>query len=223
MADQIDLTLVRRADEALRAGNFHAALTYLRDFLIAGPPVLTDGDILERARDTMRRGYIASVESAAKNIFDNYCRGEYDGNREAMVEAIDSVADGYVTYTSTAQECLLFSNNDSAGPEELGSDGFDWKSGIPWSQLAYFAFRADVRKELEDNGIDLNKNPPEQGETVVKCDQCGYVKTTVKCSPTCNECEEKNGNEQCEECHDWYDPDHLKEGLCEKCAPGDVP
>lgn len=217
MADQIDLTLVRKANEALRAGNFHAALTYLRDFLIDAPPVITEEENLARARSTMRQNYYTSVEHAAKNIFDDYCSGSFAGSRETLEEVIGNNADGQVTYTSDAQECLLFSNNDTAGIDELGADGFDWKSGVPWSQLAYFAFQADLRKELEDLGIDLNEDPPEQDEVAVKCDQCGKIKVAVKGETTCNACQEELGNEQCSECDSWYDPDHLLDGVCEEC------
>ena len=222
MASQIDLDLVHKAYTALRAGNDHAALTYLQRFL-QDRPEITDEQRVSDARDTMRRSYNADIESAAKDIFDEYCNGTYDGDRDAMISAIESAADGQVTYTSAAQECLLYSRNDCAGPDELGADGFDWKSGIPWSQLAFYAFRADVLEELGHLGIDENEDPPREGETAIKCDQCGKVKVAVKDASTCNACEEENGNEECDTCHSWYSPECLKDGICEKCAPQEQP
>jgi hypothetical protein len=218
MATEIDLDLVHKANKALRAGNFHAALTYLQRFL-QDRPEISDEQRVTNARDTMRRTYLDAVDGATKDVLDDYCDGTYDGDRDEMISAIESIADGHVTYTSTAQECLLFSTNDGAGPDELGADGFDWKSGIPWSQLAFFAFRADVLEALEQLGVDMNADPPAAGETAVKCDQCGNVKSATKGASTCNECEEAAGNEACDTCHTWYAPEFLKDGVCEKCAP----
>ena len=109
------------------------------------------------ARDEMRREYYADIEGIAKDIKDEYDRGQID-DREALMDYIHETVDGCdrVIYTHSAQECLLVSENDNAGIEALGADGFDWKDGIPWSQLAYFAVEADVFAELERMGLDVN-------------------------------------------------------------------
>jgi hypothetical protein len=216
---KIDAEIVQRANDALKAGNVHAALEYLRQAL-EGYSKPTKEDIVSNARCIMRQEYHDSVESAAQGIKDEYCQGGYNGDRDQLIEAIDSCADSHVTYTSRAQECLLYSNNDCAGIDELGADGFDWKSGIPWSQLAYFAFRQDLCEELDSMGIDINGDPPAEGTVGFKCGTCDKIKEGIlgNDNTDCNDCNEELGNEQCDICSMWYDPDSLEEGICETCA-----
>jgi len=215
----VDVEIVRRANEALKTGNVHAALEYLRRALECYLKPTREAVVAE-ARGIVQQDYHASVESAAQGIKDEYCQGGYNGDRDQLIEAIDSCADGHVIYTSQAQECLLYSNNDYAGIDELGADGFDWKSGIPWSQLAYFAFRQDLCEELDSMGIDVNGDPPAEGTVAFLCASCGKIKEGVPGNDNtdCNDCNEELGNEQCDTCSMWYDSDSLEEGICETCA-----
>src|SRR5512147_1548862 len=109
------------------------------------------------ARDEMRREYYEDVNNLASSIKEAYERGEI-ADRDSLIDHIHETVDGCarVIYTASAQEALLVSCNDSAGIDNLGADGFDWSSGIPWSQLAYFAVEADVMDALRDDGLDVN-------------------------------------------------------------------
>lgn len=105
----------------------------------------------------MQRQYYADIRSIAEGIKEEYDRGDI-ADRETLLENIHETVDGCerVIYTGQAQEALLVSRNDTAGIDSLGSEGFDWKDGIPWSQLAYFAVEADVIEELQDLDLDVN-------------------------------------------------------------------
>lgn len=115
------------------------------------------------SRDQMRDEYRADVRDMAAQVIE-WWKSEPDADRDALIEYIDESIDGCgrVIYTASAQECLLVSENDNAGIEELGAGGFDWSGGIPWSQLAYFAFRADVIDRLSSEGLDVNNPEHEQ-------------------------------------------------------------
>jgi hypothetical protein len=108
-------------------------------------------------RDEMRREYYEDVKGLAESIKEDYDRGEI-ADRDHLLDRIHETVDGCsrVIYTSSAQEALLVSDNDSAGIDSLGADGFDWSSGIPWSQLAFFAVEADVVEELGHMGLNVN-------------------------------------------------------------------
>lgn len=118
----------------------------------------TDDEItVDRAYGIIQRAYYDDVKGLASSIKEYYDRGEIS-DREHLIERIDETVDGCarVIYTRSAQEALFISRNDNAGIEALGADGFDWKDGIPWSGLAYFAVHADVIEALEEMGLDVN-------------------------------------------------------------------
>jgi len=108
-------------------------------------------------RSEMQIEYYADIKNLAKSIFDEYTAGDI-ADRDSLLEHIHETVDGCarVIYTASAQEALLVSRNDSAGIDSLGADGFDWKDGIPWSALAFFAVEADVFEELDRMGLDVN-------------------------------------------------------------------
>ena len=112
---------------------------------------------VEDAHERLRADYYADVRGLAEQV-GAWWEGEPGADREALIEYIDESVDGHgrVIYTAQAMDCLRYSDNDGLGIEELGVDGFDWKDGIPWSQLAYFAFRADVIAQLGAEGLDVN-------------------------------------------------------------------
>jgi hypothetical protein len=108
-------------------------------------------------RDQMEAEYYEDVNNLASSIKDAYNNGEIadrDGLLERVHEEVDSC--GRVIYTARAQEACIVSRNASAGIESLGSQGFDWSNGIPWSALAFFAVEADVYDALREEGIDPN-------------------------------------------------------------------
>ena len=119
---------------------------------------------VDAAHTRLRADYYSDVRDFAADVIA-WWHDNPDADREALVEYIEQGVDGAgrVIYTAQAMDCLRYSDNDSAGPDELGADGFDWKSGIPWSQLAYFAFRADIMEQLDAEGLDVNN--PEHATT----------------------------------------------------------
>jgi hypothetical protein len=112
---------------------------------------------VEAARGILRKEYWDDVRDTAKAIKDAWDSKEID-DREGLIEYIDETVDGAgrVIYTGQAMDCLRYSDNDEAGIDELGASGFDWSNGVPWSQLAYFAFRADIMNQLDAEGLDVN-------------------------------------------------------------------
>lgn len=110
--------------------------------------------------------YHDDVSDMAEQIIE-WWKSESTANREALMDYIHESVDGCrrVILTYCAKECLLESDNDNAGIEEVGVNGFDFKHGIPWSQLAYFAFTADVVEKLDRRGLDVN-NPTHDDEEV---------------------------------------------------------
>jgi hypothetical protein len=138
-------------------------------------------------RNEMQREYYKDIKDLAQSVYDEYQAGDI-ADRDSLIEHIHETVDGCarVIYTTSAQEALVVSRNDSAGIDNLGADGFDWSSGIPWSALAYFTVEADVFEELDRMGLDVNAD----------FDVCDKHK-----KPHVDECEECETEEaQAEEC-----------------------
>jgi len=114
----------------------------------------------EEAYNILRQDYFDDVELMAESLKDDWKSGDYE-DRDSFIEHIDEVINGCnrVIYTQKAAECLMVSDNDSEAVDQLGPGGIDWKNGFPWSQLAYFAFRQDVIKKLDEIGIDIDEDP----------------------------------------------------------------
>lgn len=113
----------------------------------------------------LRSAYYSHVRDTARELVEE-CRSGEIADREALIERIDQECDGteWVIYTQKAQVVLLVSENDSAGIDDLGADGFDWSAGVPWSQLAYFALRQDLYEQLEAEGLDVNDDSDWQSD-----------------------------------------------------------
>lgn len=125
---------------------------------------------VEDAHSVIRRDYYSDVRGAAEEFLKMWNAGEFS-DREQAIEWIDQSVDssGRVIYTAQAMDCLRYSENEDAGIEELGADGFDWSDGPPYSQLAYFAFRADIMRSIECgvgdlDGVNVNDDPPTKEE-----------------------------------------------------------
>lgn len=114
---------------------------------------------VEDAHRILRADYYGDVRRTADCIAE-WWKDNRDAGRESLLDYIDETIDGSsrVIYTAEAIECLRYSDNDSIGLDELGADGFNFRDGIPWPQLAYFAFRQDVIEQLDAIGLDVN-NP----------------------------------------------------------------
>ena len=117
-------------------------------------------DLLEDGINSLRREYYGDIRSMAEDLAKEIKTGTIE-TREDLMDRIHEDVDGnqWVIYTRRAQVVLLVSDNDSAGPDSLGAEGFDWKDGIPWSQLAYFAVEQDLIEALgAEDGIEINED-----------------------------------------------------------------
>ena len=115
------------------------------------------------AQGVLRADYYQDVRDIAESVIEEWNAGNIDG-RDELIEYIDQTVDGCqrVIYTGQAMDALRYSDNDDAVIESLGVEGFDWSSGVPWSQLAYFAVEQDVFEMLDSIGLDPN-DPAEPG------------------------------------------------------------
>ena len=213
----MDLELVKQANEALRSGNIHAALTLLERFFNE-QPTQTDQGRIDDAWRTLKGKYIQELEAAVDSVRSSYCAGTYDADIDDLRLDIENTADAYTQSDEDAQICLLFSENADAAYREHGEIP-GWDHGMPWSYLASYAFKADMIEELGEAGIDINLIPPASDEIAIKCDSCGEIRIAVPGDDTCISCHEEAGNEQCYKCNVYWDPDELDEDdLCPKCA-----
>jgi hypothetical protein len=118
---------------------------------------LHDRDALEEYADRiMRARYWDSIRRDAESILADLESGDIE-DREALIERLDSEADGswYVTYTRGNFLCLLYSDNEGAYVEEIGEAPVQ-DGDIKWSALAYMAYRADLSDRVGAS-IDLNE------------------------------------------------------------------
>lgn len=106
-----------------------------------------------------QRDYLDDVQSTAQGFIDDCKSGQYTSEvSDALHELIDGSA--RVIYTWKAKMCVIYSDNDGAYFDEFGAEGAVDRDGFQWSRLAYCAFLADVREEIErildsDLGRDL--------------------------------------------------------------------
>ena len=98
--------------------------------------------------------YWDDVKGMAESLVDEIPNMDRDEWLQHMNESIDGSST--VIYTHEAKKCLNETNNETAGIDSLGADGFDYTNGIPWSAFAYFAFEADVLEEIDRLGVDVN-------------------------------------------------------------------
>lgn len=110
---------------------------------------------VQKAINTIQRDYHKDVHSWGDDFIAEIKNGEYD-DREAFLEAFDERIDSAarVIYTQQAMLAVVASSNDEAAWDE-GIE-LDWSEGIPWSQLAFFAFRRDILEYLLDQEIDVD-------------------------------------------------------------------
>lgn len=94
-------------------------------------------------------GYYNDVRIIARDILDDL-GDDLDDLSDAIHEWVDGSQ--WVIYTYRARKVLEFSDNDEAGPDSMGWDGF--ASGCNgWCDLftrgAYFAMCADVHEAVD--------------------------------------------------------------------------
>jgi hypothetical protein len=121
---------------------------------------------VNEAHRVLRADYWSDVRDVAEEFIKMWNAGDFD-DRDEAIEWIDQSVDGAarVIYTAQAADCLRYSDHDDAGIDELGAEAFNFKDGMPWSALAYFAFRADIIEQIgcgvtDLDGVDINDDPP---------------------------------------------------------------
>lgn len=111
------------------------------------------GDGLYRvAVDLLIKDYCQDVRYGAETIIDELLSDEAG---EDWSDRIDEYVDGHhrVIYTAQAQATLLCSSNAEYGVTEGLVDRDQFKDGIPWSALAHWAFREDIRDRLSNLNV----------------------------------------------------------------------
>jgi hypothetical protein len=102
---------------------------------------------VDSACDAVAKDYYSDVKELAKSIKDQIDAFEFSCVDDVL-EHLNECVDGHsrVIYTHLARQCLLVSKSE----ESYLDNGVDLSlnDGIPWSQLAYFAFLEDVTDEL---------------------------------------------------------------------------
>jgi len=125
---------------------------------------------LDAARGVLRADYWQDVANVISWLRHEISNGSIT-DTDAATQHIDETVDGHqrVIYTGQAIECLLFSLNEDAYQDETG-DSPDMSDGSHWSQLAYYAFRADIMAEIGDLDAFVDDNRP---KPFAECDDCG--------------------------------------------------
>jgi hypothetical protein len=143
------------------AGQYLGTATVLQ--LIPRPK--THDEQLEDARRVLRADYWNDVRSVVDDVKSDISSRSLVTEDE-VTEYIDQAVDGHqrVIYTYKALECLLFSDNEDAYPDQVGEMP-SAESGGNWSTLAYYAFRQDVVDVLGDIDALLDA-------AKILCDDC---------------------------------------------------
>ncbi len=119
---------------------------------------------LEDAKRVCMADYFSDVRNVAEEFIQKWRDGEFS-DRDEAIQWIDESVDGSsrVMYTHEAIECIRFSDNDSAGPDEMGAEIAVKDGSINWSGMAYFAFRADIMDRIgAEDDIGVNDEPPQK-------------------------------------------------------------
>lgn len=117
-----------------------------------------DSDLLDEAQRICRRDYYADVNSTAESIRDDVLSGDIE-DADELEQRIHETIDGAsrVIYTHEAIQCVLHSDHNNAAFEDELLPAESYTDGIPWSSIAYYAFKADVEEKLEELGVDASK------------------------------------------------------------------
>lgn len=122
--------------------------------------------VARHAEENPQRNYWDDVRREAKDFAERWKKGEFTSREEALDrlhEELDS--NGRVFITHKALETLVYSDNPSAYIEEFGSlEGVADRHSINWSALAFPAFQHDVMEQIEAEGVNINDDPPREGE-----------------------------------------------------------
>lgn len=157
--------MVRRARDALYQGNVHEALRCLDAFHDGHGYDMSEEAVIGKAKELRRGLYQSNLEKSVNRIYEDWKAGKYNGNRDAMAYALDQEAT--VSHYDEAQDILIFSEASN-----LDVGALDWRYGVPWCELAFYALRDEICLDLEkEYGIDVNDLPP--SAPVEMCQSCG--------------------------------------------------
>lgn len=122
-----------------------------------------DGRITEAQHDEAMRVLRAEYYQSVRNITEDLARAIKDGeitDQDSMETWIHQTIDGsyWVIYTHANFQVLMCSDNDDAHGENYGEPPVDGDS-INWAALAFAAMEADVRQQIDAEGITV----PEEG------------------------------------------------------------
>lgn len=176
------------------------------------PRPATADEKLDAARSVLRADYWQDVIGVRDELARLIERGDI-ADADDATQWLDETVDGHqrVIYTGQAIECLLFSDNEDAHYDEMGT-GPDFGDGAQWSQLAYFAFRADIMAEIGDleDFIDTHKPAPPV------CDGCGEdIEDAEEGDNLCADCAEDKKPEARSGACDMNDSPPMR---CDRCA-----
>lgn len=157
---------IRRVWKALvKSGGDDAALVerYLNLLKRREEPEKAERDEKEREKDErdrasglLRQEYFDSVRPHAQGIVDDIRRGELTDRNSLLDRVTEESGNSYwAIYTHASQQALWASENADHGTEE-GLVSIDEREGVPWGQLASWAFYRDLLVDIEDLGIDVN-------------------------------------------------------------------
>lgn len=115
----------------------------------------TEADVNDAMR-VLRQDYYSDIKEMAEEYMKEIENNEYD-SPEDFRERLEQDIDGnqWVIYTHQAQVVMLVSENSDAFFDE-GMGPLECEDSVDWSKLAYFAVLADVKEELDREGVDFD-------------------------------------------------------------------
>ena len=130
-------------------------------------PTRSDGRITgaqrEEAMRVLRADYYQSVRSVAHDLASEVKNGSITSQDE-WETAINQAVDGteWVIYTQKHFQVLFCSDNHNAYVENYGQAPVEGDD-INWAALAFAALEADVRQQIEAEGLEPNWDELREG------------------------------------------------------------
>lgn len=122
-----------------------------RDWLIEKGHFSPLDDVsVDDAFQIIRRDYYSDVKDLGDQLIAQAKAGEIDDFEDALHEMVDGTQ--RVIYTRQAVLGVAASDNSDAFEDERVE--LDWDTGIPWSQIMFFALRADILQYLDGQGFE---------------------------------------------------------------------
>lgn len=174
-----------------------------------------DDSVLEEAKRIHERDYWNDVRDAADALKRMIEEGEVT-DRDDFYDRLHEYVDGHerVIYTSQAQECLLFSRHDGDAVEEGLVDASCFKDGVPWSAMAFEAFKQDVLDQLGSmEGIDLNED-----DLGVTKKRAGFVYSETHICDDCIDDDQRDENPRAIAAGEEYECDFCGETFIAKAV-----